>query len=166
MQIQQLIMEFQETMGRQLELLEGLIIEVHNMQTAVMRKHWQMLEQANERLYALSEAVHSCEQTRHAYLQELRQLLGLPESANFSVVLGYIGSDRRQQIASLYRRLKIAVMRIQHLHENIDSYVSSSLETMNSIVEEVFPSMRSGIYQRDGNLQGKQPPAMVVNHHL
>ncbi len=166
MQIQQLITDFQETLQRQLDLIEGLVNYEQKMQRAVMQKDWSELESIVEQLYALGDAVYSCEQTRHRYLTEIRQHLGLPESTRFSVVLGYLSSDRRQQIASLYRRLQIAVMRVQFLHEGIDTYITNTVETMQQIVEEVFPGTRGKIYSRDGNMQGRQMSAMVINQHL
>ncbi|MFW5801256.1 MAG: flagellar export chaperone FlgN [Spirochaeta sp.] len=166
MQLEHNIAEFQNSLQQQVHLLEELAGYEQRMQHAVIMRDWPELEIAIQEMYALSDCIYSCEHVREKEFARLRSALGLPEDVRFSVVLGNLPQEHRHEIASLYRRLKIAVLRVQTLTGGIDSYVSSTVENMQQIVEEVFPGTRGSIYSRDGNLQGKQPPAMVVNHHL
>ena len=157
---------FSAALQQQIQLLDLLSQSEHQLQHAVMHKDWQSLETTIARLYELSNQVYKCEQVRHREFTALRESMGLPETARFSALLADLSAEERLEIASLYRRLKISVLRVQTLTEGLDSYLNSTVQTMQQIVQELFPSTRGGVYSKDGNLNGTQPPAMVINQHL
>ena len=166
MQVDNATNEFQNSLQLQVELLESLAACQHRVQQAVMRKSWHELDESLHTLHTVSDRIHACEQERERCFAALQGSLGLPETAGFTVVLGYLPDESRRIVSALYRRLKIAVLRVQTITAGIDTYVSNSVETMNQIVSEVFPGARGSVYSRDGSVYGKQPPAMVINHHL
>lgn len=166
MQAECAVTSFQESLQEQVDLLEQIGSCEQDMQRAVMTRDWPKLERTIEHMTGLSDGVYRCEAARTATCSALCRQFGLPETAQFSVLLGHLPAQERREISSLYRRLKIAVYRIQTLTNGIGSYVSSSRQAMEQVMEEVFPAARGRIYSRDGNVRGKQPPAMVVNHSL
>ncbi|AFG36887.1 flagellar export chaperone FlgN [Spirochaeta africana] len=166
MQVKNATTDFQNSLQQQVQLLESLAGCEHRMQQAVMRKNWHELDESLHQLQTISEEIHRCEQDREQSFASLCRQLNLPESSRFAQVVGHLPDENRREITSLYRRLKIAVLRVQTITSGVDAYINTTVETMNQIVEEVFPGARGSVYSRDGSVYGKQPPAMVVNHQL
>lgn len=150
----------------QIELLERTAVEHRELQSAVMDRDWQALEEYMARLSVRSGELSELERRRHDAYRNLREQLELDSGDGFFEVLTRLDNGPRARLAELYRNLKVAVMRLAGQNGNLESYVSASSETLEQVLAELFPQRKGTIYGRSGVATAKDSRAFVVNRTL
>ncbi|GAB6090291.1 flagellar export chaperone FlgN [Spirochaeta dissipatitropha] len=166
MQIQPEIDGLARTLEQQIALLTELVQHEREMQKAVILKDWNAMQQALDSIQQLSEEIYTCENERVIRFRDLLAVLSLPADTGFSLMTAGLSSQNRLLLDSLYRQLKAVVSQVQNITGGIDAYISSTVTTMNQILEELFPSSRGDVYTRCGNVRGAQAAAVMINHQL
>ncbi len=129
-------------------------------------KDWKNLNGAIEESQKTSERIQVLEEERDSLFEELCSYTGEESRANFYHVIVHLPTGERDRLGYLYRELKLAVYQMQSITAGIDTYISSMRETMNHILEEVFPHRKGKIYAKDGKETSKETDPMVISHRL
>ena len=157
---------FKDALHLQGVLLDSLSREEARLQLAVLEKDWIALEGSIRAMKAIAADVESCEMQRNESYRMLKVSLGLKEDDSFYEVLSRLPLEERQELANLYRQLRIGIAKVRSTTDGIDSYVTATVGTMREILDELFPDLKGKMYSRSGSVSTTESSSMVVNHRL
>ena len=151
---------------QEIQLLDALAERERVLQSHLLDRDWQELQRVIDEMTELSERIQQAESARSDCFAALRRTLGLAEKTGFSELISRLDEESAGRLRTLYRSLKVSVMRIRSLTGGIDAYVASSTATMRSFLEECSPQHRGTIYRKDGNAGNRGQHAVVVDRRL
>jgi hypothetical protein len=158
--------KLKELINSEVELLESFARDERKLQSAMVNRQWELLEGIVNEMSHASEQVLAVETERHECYTRLREELGCDPQDSFYDFAARLDLGERMEISELYRRLKVAVMRVQALTGGIGSYVTSATTAIRDVLDELYPQRKGRIYSRGGHHTAPDDRAMVVDHHL
>ena len=153
-------------LNQEVELLESFARQEQKLQDAIVDREWDRLEGIVNEMSDASQSVLSVEQERHDSYTRVRQEVGCPSDVGFYDFVAHLDLADRMEVSELYRRLKVAVMRVQALTGGIGSYITSATSAIRDVLDELYPERKGRIYSRAGHHAAPDDRAMVVDHHL
>ncbi|MFP4373484.1 MAG: flagellar export chaperone FlgN [Spirochaetaceae bacterium] len=150
----------------EVELLEDFARQEQELQNAIVEREWDRLEGIVNEMTEASQSVLSVEQERHECYTRVRRDFDCPPNSSFYDFAAKLDLGDRMEISELYRRLKVAVMRVQALTGGIGSYITSATSAIRDVLDELYPQRKGRIYSRAGHHSVPDDRAMVVDHHL
>jgi hypothetical protein len=157
---------FKEALHLQGVLLDSLSREEARLQLAVLEKDWTALEEAVRTMRVIADDIEGCEMQRNDAYRVLKGTLGLKSEDSFYDVLSRLPLEERQELATLYRQLRVGIAKVRSITDGIDAYVTATVGTMRDILDELFPERKGKIYSRSGSVSMAETSSMVVNHRL
>ena len=157
--------ELKDLMERETEKLGALAAAENRLQQCILDKDWTELESLIRNLESLSREVSLIENARNQLYGDLQDDYGLETGHGFYDFLVRLPEEQQQDLAELYRRLRIAVSEVRSITGGIDNYISSTVSTMGKILEELFPSRKMRLYGKDGAARESAQP-LVFSHCL
>ena len=157
---------FKDALHLQSVLLDSLSREEGRLQVAVLEKDWIALEESIRTMRVLAADIEECEMRRNEGYRNLKASLGLKSDDSFYDVLSRLPLEERQELAGLYRQLRIGISKVRSITDGIDAYVTATVGTMRDILDEIFPERKGKIYSRSGSVAVAEAPSLVVNHRL
>jgi hypothetical protein len=127
---------------------------------------WRGLSDALKDLAPIGEEIERLDRERHCEYESLREKAGEAENSSFYQVILKLIPDDRDVCGDLYRRLKLAVLKIQGLTLAIDSHVRTISGTIHGILNDFYPHRRGKLYSRGGGERPVEDNAVVINHKL
>lgn len=155
--------ELKHSMRREVELLEQFAEQEHDLQKAIVDRQWERLEGIVDAMRASSDEVLQAEAARHRAYTQVRAELGHEDDESFYDFISHLDLDERTAISELYRRLKVAVMRVQALTGGIGTYVTSATTAIREILDELYPQRKGRIYSSGGYHASPDDRAMVLD---
>ncbi|SIQ89251.1 FlgN protein [Alkalispirochaeta americana] len=155
-----------ECLQRQTSLLDQLTVHQKALQTEVLRRDWDRLEELLEELHPLGEALAGIENERDQAFHDLAQAAETGRS--LAAILAKLPREIRADVSEAYRALKVAVLRLQSNTASMDTYLRSSMATNREVLRELFPEWAAPGYSRtgQGNMGAETAgTALMVNHH-
>ncbi len=163
---EQIIDSLCSVMLQEIQLLDLLADRERELQNQLLNRDWHQLQVVIEEMNRLSEDIERSEQLRNDAFSALCRSHGTGPRAGFAELIGRLDEKSATRLRTLYRSLKVSVMRIRSLTGGIDAYVTAGTTTMRSFLEESSPDHRGTIYGRDGNAGNGRTHAVVVDRHL
>ena len=149
----------------QVVLLEGLCEVQNRLQQALLSRDWTALEELVEDQDAIAGRIGEAETLREDAYRQLRNAMGVSESESFADVLALLDGETRGHLANLYRRLKVAVLRVRSIGSGIEAYSRNAAELGEAIVSELLPGGRGRMYNPRGQKAAGDRSAIVMSHH-
>lgn len=157
--------ELKYLLKREVELLEDFAGDERRLQNAMMDREWGLLEELVSAMSEASEEILSVEQERHECFTRVQEEVGCDGDDGFYDVLAALGVDDRDELAEFYRRLKVAVMRVQALTGGIGTYVTSATSAIREVIDELYPQRKGRTYSHQGVHATPDDRAMVFDRH-
>ena len=152
-------------MKEEAETLESLSQVEEKLRKSVLNKDWANMDETLQNVKNLSEKVSQSEKIRAIVYQKIKTSCKASPEETFSDILIRIPPEDQGNLASLHRKICTSVEKVKCLTEGLDIYINSAMNTMDRILEEVFPSRRNKVYTRTGESSaGGQP--MVISHNF
>jgi hypothetical protein len=148
-------------MKEEAEALEALSALEDGLRRQVMAHDWANLDGKLREVHAMSEKASQAEQMRAVVYQKIRRSCQAGTEEHFQEILFRVPVEDRGDLSGLHRRVRLAVERLKHLTQSLDAYISSSVRTMDRILEEIFPDRRNRIYTQRGEILGAARPLVV-----
>ena len=158
--------DLKQSMKREVELLEAFATEEQKLQNAIVEREWERLEEIVDTMSTASEEVLEAETERHRCYTTAHAEAGCGDEESFYDFVSRLDLGERTEISELYRRLKIAVMRVQALTGGIGSYVTSATTAVREILDELYPQRKGRIYSSGGHHSSPDERALVLDRHL
>lgn len=149
----------------QVVLLEGLCDVQARLQQTLLARDWAALEDLVDDQDEIAARIGEAEALRENAYRELRAALGVSEAHTFADVLALLERDSRAHLANLYRRLKVAVLRVRSIGSGIEAYSRNAVELGEAIVSELLPGGRGRMYDTSGRRAAGDRTAIVMSHH-
>ncbi len=163
-------------------LLDGVIKELERISAEIER-----VEQRRVGLQRKVAAISGGDDLKGVEIDDGRSdgdIIGEPSSLNLddeAVMMAALRGDRapgirsvlrrcneeeRRELNDTFRRLKIAVLRVQSGSRGIRSYTTEAVETTREVLHELFPGDTQGQYSRDGEKRYGTQRALILDHSL
>ena len=154
------IRTFVTLLERQAMLIDELAEREADLQKLVTARAWDELETLIPHMTDLGEAINDAEEARSAVYDEIVAAVGGERS--FAHILSRLPIEVRAALSGAYRRLKVAVLRLQSRTSSVDTYLGSTISTTRGVLRELYPEHASVGYSRNGrNRFGNGAPVMV-----
>ncbi|MBN2050840.1 MAG: hypothetical protein JW760_10380 [Spirochaetales bacterium] len=155
-----------DLMAEEILLLEEFGSREEMVRSCVRQNNWSELNLTIQQLSPLAEKIEAVERLRDEAFTALKTGYGESEDASFYHVVFHLPDRERDISVELYRKLKMAALRIQSITLCIDSYVRTVSGTVRQILEEIFPYQKGKIYSKHGGAMDIQAEPMVLNTSL
>lgn len=159
------VQEFQSILETQTVLFQQLSEHQVNLQEAVIEKDYPGAEKSISAMKELSEGIRDCETRRQLAFEELLHQMNISPEFGLTMLFATLEDGQREKLASAFLELKIAVLQVRTVNEGIMAYSGSQLETMEGIVDELYPQRRDGTYTSRGMHSTSAQP-VVLDHSL
>ena len=166
MNIDGLSTELGDLMQKETSLLNEISREEERLQQALRDNNWQEMEAVINKLTPLSVLMERTEAERDKVYKKLQKKLKKDDSDGFYSVAAHMNADDRENCLSGYRKMKVALLRMQGITAGIDQYVRSVGATSRAVLDEVFPHRKGRLYSAGGMERPQQSDPMVLNRHL
>ena len=120
------------------------------LQQAISKRHWTELTKEIDALRQLAEKIETLEEDRIRAYQELKSSIQAGEQEGFTEIVAQLPAEDRDELLTLYRHLKAAVIRVKASAGLLNYYVQSMSEALRQILEELFPHRKGKMYSRTG----------------
>jgi hypothetical protein len=120
------------------------------LQLAISKRQWTELNKEIEALRRLAEKIEALEEERIEAYQDLKSSLRADGEESFAEIVTRLPAKDRDELLTLYRHLKAAVIRVRASAGLLNYYVQSMSDALRQIVEELFPHRKGKMYARTG----------------
>lgn len=166
MSIDALSIKLAELMEQETELLNNISHEEETLQQALRTASWEKMEVIINNISPMSLKMEKVESDRDKVYQKLKvQLKKRDEDGFYSIAIHMKGKTRENCLGG-YRKMKVALLRMQGVTAGIDQYVRIVGATSKTVLDEVFPHRKGRIYSKTGIEKLAQSDPMILNRHL
>jgi hypothetical protein len=159
------VQEFQNILETQTVLFQQLSEYQIQLQEAVFDKNYVDADRSISAMKRLSESIRNCEIQRQQAYADLLDQLGISHEFGLTMLFATLDNPQRETLARSFRDLKVAVLQVRTVNEGIMAYSGAQMETMESIIDELYPTRRDGTYTAAGYRQKTSQP-LVLDHSL
>lgn len=153
-------------MNQEISLLEDFRAREEELKTLVKESDWERLAELMEGLERIAGWIEASEEKRRRAYAELCAASGASDSIPFYQAIVGLPEETRTECAELYRSLKFTIVKIQGITWSLDSQIRSVSDTMQAVLNELFPYRKGKLYSRRGTAKTADTEPLVVNHHL
>jgi len=153
-------------MDRETELLNAYFSEEKRLFTAVTSRDWHHLENSIRGMEETGKSIAAFEEKRETALSALRGMHNAGDRERFYFFLQKLPEEDRSLLAESFRNMKVAVLRLQALDNQIQGYLRSAATTLKEIVEEIFPHRKGTMYCKKGKTSEPEANPMFISRHL
>ena len=158
--------ELIRVMNQEISLLEEFRLREEELRDLLKRSDWGLLSELMEDLDRIADWVETTDGKRQEVYTRLCAHSEADATIPFYQAIGILPDTLRSECAEIYRSLKFAIVKIQGVTWSLDSHVRSVSETMQTVLNELFPYRKGKLYSRSGTARTADTEPLVVNHHL
>lgn len=166
MSIDALSVKLANLMNKETEILDSISVEEEKLQQSLRESNWEKMESIISNLSPLSENMEKVEDERNKVYMKLKTRLNKTDSDGFYAVAMHMKGQNREDCLGGYRKMKVALLRMQGITAGIDQYVRAVGDTSKAVLDEVFPHRKGRIYSNRGCEKPVQADPMILNRHL
>lgn len=154
-------------LGREIEVLKQIGALQHIIGEAVSSREWTDFEARQQDLSALGFEFEALETERVALLSEMGAAGGRgDEKRRFYALISCFSPEFRDELAKLYRALKLEALRVRMTNEALASYLAGAKTMMAGFLEAVFPERAGRLYTHQGTQAAADLRSVVLNRHF
>lgn len=153
-------------MNQEISLLEDFRAREEELKKLIRESDWENLEELMEGLERIAGWIEVSETKRRRAYAELCAASGAEDTIPFYQAIVGLPDETRTECAELYRSLKFTIVKIQGITWSLDSQIRSVSDTMQAVLNELFPYRKGKLYSRRGTAKTADTEPLVVNHHL
>ena len=153
-------------MKQEVSLLDDFRVREEELRECLRGNDWDRLSELMEEMDRIAGWVEQSDTERQNLYSELCSRSGARSDIPFYQAIVGLPDEMRAEAAELYRSLKFAIVKIQGITWSLDSHIRSVSETMEAVLNELFPYRKGKLYSRRGKARDADTEPLVVNHHL
>ncbi len=131
------------------------------LQAGILSRKWKDLNPMLKSLKTTARELVSLDEKRETMYRELKELLGVGEGESFYDFCFRFSNETREELFSLHRELKHAVVVVEGLTSGIDTYCASTLSTMGKFMDTLVPGWKHRVYSHKGVPKESTQPLLV-----
>ena len=153
-------------MRKEIALLEKFSAVEELIKEILVKKDWPQLENRLREINSLASSINDTEDRRNDVYQAMKLYCRDDEVKSFYLFVSMFCPDRKENLISLYRELKVSVMRVKNITSRIDTYVNTVVSTVEKVLDEVYPLRKGTIYDFSGTKSQVIDQPMVLDREL
>ena len=148
-------------MKEEAELLEKLSALEAELGRFARERDWTRLDGTLCEVKTMGEKASQADQLRAVVYEKIKRSCRAQRAETFQEVLARVPAEEWGSLPELHRRVRMAVEKIKSLTGCLDTYISSAVNTLDRVLEEIFPDRQNKVYTRTGFAFGAGAPLMV-----
>jgi len=152
---------FSLMLAKEIEILEKIPPLQGMIRDAVIKREWTDYETLMETVNELGESFETLDLEREALFKSIS---GQKEPESFYSWAATLPSREREEIAALYRRLKLTAMQIKISNDTLMEYLREVKSVVAGVLERAYPDRRGKMYSRKGTEREADMRSVMVNH--
>jgi hypothetical protein len=153
--------ELKDHMDREAELFCGLQRDVELLRVSFQEKDWNAGLAIAQGMERSAQAIEAVDAARDRSFALLRGAMKLPRETAFSAMLPALPDGQREALEESWRFLRMSVVRLKSATGRMRHSAEALAETLNRILERIFPYRKGKIYTRKGTPTGVSGAHMV-----
>jgi hypothetical protein len=151
---------FSLILTKEIEILEKIPPLQGMIRDAVIKREWTDYEALTETVNELGERFETLDAEREALFLALG---GEKEPESFYAWAAKLPSHEREEIAALYRRLKMTALQIRIANDTLMEYLREVKSAVAGVLERAYPDRRGKMYSRKGTEREADMRSVMVN---
>jgi len=142
-------------------VLDGFTEESTGMRTALHNKDWPALEVSLKKMDAMADHMEILEKKRHFLTEKLSS-----GGVSLEKLISELPPDKRRDFQTARTELKARLLLVRSRIRGVSGYAKSRGRLGKELMEELVPSTRGRMYDRQGRSASAGRDPLVVSHHL
>ncbi len=156
----------EKCMIAQLELFRDFYSSEERIRQHIVLKNWPELDRELIGIQKYADKIDKAETERSKIYQAMKLYCSDDRTESFYAFVSRYCPDRSASLTSLYRDLKISVMKVKTLTLRIDAYLSTVTSAVRKVLDEAFPMRKGTIYDNKGVNRSASDPPFVLDRQL
>ena len=157
---------FEKLMEKELKLIKQFSGIEEQLKELLIKKEWVLLEKSIRDMKKIADSIVIVEAKRDASYQAMKLYCRDDNIKSFSLFISMFCPDRKEIILTLYRELKIGVLKVKNTTMRIDTYVNTVVSTVDKVLDEVYPIRKGIIYDMSGTDRHIIHQPMILDQEL
>ncbi len=153
-------------MRKEIALVNRFSSVEEKIKEILIRKDWPSLEKKIREMNKLASRISEIEEERNSVYQAMRLYCRDDDVKSFYLFASMFCHDRKEILISLYRELKVGVMKVKNITSRIETYVNTVVSTVDKVLDEVYPHRKGTIYDVSGCRSQVIHQPMVLDREL
>jgi hypothetical protein len=154
-------------LGREIEVLQKTGALQNIIRKAVLDREWTDFEAHNQTLRELGFEFEALEAERLGLLAEINAAGGQgEEKRRFYALISCFSPEPRNELAGMYRALKLEAMRVRMANEALVTYLAGLKSAMTGILAAAFPDRAGRLYTHQGTQSAPDMRSVVLNRRF
>ena len=166
MDLDEYSVKLEECLKKQLEAFRNFYIAEEKVKQQIVSKNWTELSSELAYLQKQAEEIDKIEVERSHVYNAMKLHCNDNSAGNFYSFISKYCPEKSIYLNSLYRDLKVGVIKVKTLTMRIDSYLSTITTTVKKVLEEAFPMRKGTIYDNKGANKVAAAPPLLLDRQL
>lgn len=148
-------------MEKERQLLDVFTETSAEMRSSLHQRDWPALEAALKQLDAMADRLEAIELKRYQVTEKLSD-----GSDNLEKLISELPVDARRRFHDVRGELKARLVTVRSRMRGVAGYANSRSRLGRELMEELIPSTRGRMYNKQGRSASAGRDPLVVSHHL
>ena len=166
MNLDEYTIKLEECLKRQLEAFGNFYTAEEKLKQQVTSKNWSELNNEIVYLQQQAEEIDKIELERNNIYNAMKFCCNDDSSEDFYSFTSKYCPEKSIYLNSLYKDLKVSVVKVKALTMRIDAYISAITATITKVFEEAFPMRKGTIYDNRGANKIAIAPPFLLDKQL
>ncbi|MCL2481660.1 MAG: hypothetical protein FWF38_08115 [Spirochaetaceae bacterium] len=166
MNLDEYTVKLEDCLKRQLEAFRNFYSSEEKVKQHIVLKNWTELDSEIAYLQKQAGEIDKIEMERNNIYNAMRLYCNDTSVSNFYAFISKYCPEKSIYLNSLYRDLKVSVIKVKALTMRIDAYLSTITTTVTKVLEETFPMRKGTIYDNKGANKVAAAPPLVLDRQL
>ena len=166
MNLDEYTVKLEECLKKQLEAFRNFYTAEEKVKQYIISKNWADLDVEIAYLQKQAEEINIIEQDRINIYSAMKHYCNDNSVSNFYTFISKFCPEKSIYLNSLYRDLKVNVIKVKALTMRIDTYLSTITTTVTKVLEEAFPMRKGTIYDNKGVNKAVFTPPLLLDRQL
>ncbi|MCL2792810.1 MAG: hypothetical protein FWD87_06940 [Spirochaetaceae bacterium] len=166
MNLEEYTLKLENCLKRQLEAFKDFYTAEENLKQQIALKNWAELNNEIIYLQQQAEEIDKIEIERNNIYNAMKFCCNDNSSSDFYAFISKYCPEKSVYLNSLYRDLKVSVVKVKALTMRIDAYLSTITSTIAKVFEEAFPMRKGTIYDNKGANKVAIAPPFLLDQQL
>ena len=166
MNLDEYTVKLEDCLKRQLEAFRNFYSVEEKIKQQIVLKNWTELNSEIAYLQKQAEKIDKIEMERNNIFNAMKLYCNDNSVSSFYAFISKYCPEKSIFLNSLYRDLKVSVIKVKALTMRIDTYLSTISTTVTKVLEEAFPMRKGTIYDNKGANKVAAAPPLLLDRQL
>jgi len=166
MNSQQNIIKLKASIKDEISLFGNFLKLENSLNESVKSKNWEKVNKLLANLSDISVKVEKTEKKRHKTYIDLCGEYKIKTDMSFKSFIDHVPAKEKDDLNKLQKELAQTTKKVKKISIGMSSHFKYMCETINQLLEEIFPYRKGKIYSRQGKASEASSDPVVINKRL